>query len=185
LCLTDYFCWYTIVQDARSIKYTRKILLGYCISNLSFLPSYFIVFVFFCYCSYLVIVHCSCYCSLFLLLCSLFLLLFIVLVLCFIVFVLLPNFLFSVLCVLFVCKFVMYCCHRVSTQLRLNIYISYFIICVMSWGMRSANLNKWQTKGHSMSSEPNFQHSDPRIKLSKCEAKIMNSFGDDFKTLKM
>jgi hypothetical protein len=25
---------------------------------------------------------------------------------------------FSVLCVLFVCKFVLYCCHRVSTQLR-------------------------------------------------------------------
>jgi hypothetical protein len=29
-----------------------------------------------------------------------------------------------------------------------------------------------------MSSEPNFQHSDPRMKLSICEAKIMNSFGD-------
>jgi hypothetical protein len=34
--------------------------------------------------------------------------------------------------------------------------------------------------GHSMSSEPNFQHSDPRMKLSICEAKIMNSFGDFF-----
>jgi hypothetical protein len=27
-------------------------------------------------------------------------------------------------CVLFVCKCVPYCCHRVSTKLRLNIYIS-------------------------------------------------------------
>jgi hypothetical protein len=35
-----------------------------------------------------------------------------------------------------------------------------------------------------MSSEPNFQHSDPRIKLSICEAKTMNSFGDFFKILK-
>jgi hypothetical protein len=34
--------------------------------------------------------------------------------------------------------------------------------------------------GHSMSSEPNFEHSDPRIKLSICEAKIMKSFGDFF-----
>jgi hypothetical protein len=35
--------------------------------------------------------------------------------------------------------------------------------------------------GHSMTSEPNFQHSDLRMKLSICEAKIMNSFGDFFK----
>jgi hypothetical protein len=36
-----------------------------------------------------------------------------------------------------------------------------------------------------MSSEPNFQHSDPRMKLPVCQAKIMNSFGDFFpKSLK-
>jgi hypothetical protein len=34
--------------------------------------------------------------------------------------------------------------------------------------------------GHSMSSEPNVRHSDPRMKFSICEAKIMNSFGDFF-----
>jgi hypothetical protein len=32
--------------------------------------------------------------------------------------------------------------------------------------------------GYSMSSEQNFQHLDPRMKLSICEAKIVNSFGD-------
>jgi hypothetical protein len=31
-----------------------------------------------------------------------------------------------------------------------------------------------------MSSEPNFQLSDPRMKLSICAAKIINSFGDFF-----
>jgi hypothetical protein len=35
-------------------------------------------------------------------------------------------------------------------------------------------------RGHYMSSEPNFQHSDPRMKLSIREAKIMNSFGNLF-----
>jgi hypothetical protein len=35
-----------------------------------------------------------------------------------------------------------------------------------------------------MSSEPNFQHSDPRMKLSICEAEIMNSFGDFFQEFK-
>jgi hypothetical protein len=37
---------------------------------------------------------------------------------------------FSVFCVLFVCKFVLYFFHRVSTQLRLNIYIIYHIIYI-------------------------------------------------------
>jgi hypothetical protein len=38
--------------------------------------------------------------------------------------------------------------------------------------------------GHSMSSEPNFQHSDPRMKLSICETKTVNSFGDFFQNFK-
>jgi hypothetical protein len=38
--------------------------------------------------------------------------------------------------------------------------------------------------GHSMSREPNFHHSDPRMKLSICEAKIINSFGDFFQNFK-
>jgi hypothetical protein len=38
--------------------------------------------------------------------------------------------------------------------------------------------------GHSMSSEPNFQHSDSRMKLSICETKTMNSFGNFFQNFK-
>jgi hypothetical protein len=38
--------------------------------------------------------------------------------------------------------------------------------------------------GHSMSSEPNFEDLDPRMELSICETKTMNSFGDFFKISK-
>jgi hypothetical protein len=57
------------------------------------------------------------------------------------IFLSLPNFPFSVLCVLFVCKFVMYCCRRVSPQLRLNIYIiSYLKRQVYNFGSGSCLL---------------------------------------------
>jgi hypothetical protein len=38
---------------------------------------------------------------------------------------------FSVFCVLFVCKCVQYYCHRLSTQLQLNIYI--YRIITVTW----------------------------------------------------
>jgi hypothetical protein len=46
-------------------------------------------------------------------------------------FVIVIYVLFGVFCVLFVCKFEMYCCHRVSTQLQLN--ISYIISYIISY----------------------------------------------------
>jgi hypothetical protein len=58
-------------------------------------------------------------------------------------FLIVMNVLFSVLCVLFVCKRVLYYCHRVSTQLQLNIYIyiyQYINIVKKNTDLRSGSL---------------------------------------------
>jgi hypothetical protein len=59
-----------------------------------------------------------------------------------------------------------------------NIHPTYIMICLIPQTIL------WSSTGHSVSSEPYFQHSDPRMKLSICEAKIMHSFVIFFKILK-
>jgi hypothetical protein len=55
--------------------------------------------------------------------------------------------------------------------------------CSRLWTMKGPSAGV-SSGGHSMSSEPNFQHSDPRMKLSICETKTMNSVGDFFQNFK-
>jgi hypothetical protein len=50
---------------------------------------------------------------------------------------------FSVFCVLFVCKCVLYYCHRVSTQLQLN-KGRFIMFCVIT------NIYNKKTKGHTL-----------------------------------
>jgi hypothetical protein len=59
----------------------------------------------------------------------------------------------AVLCVLFVCKCVMCCCHRVSTQLRLNMCVSYtipnwhaFYTLYQSHSPYTENLIRWRVQ---------------------------------------
>jgi hypothetical protein len=46
---------------------------------------------------------------------------------------------FSVFCVLFVCKFVLFYCHRVSTQLQLNKYI--YIYHIISYHIKEPSVS--------------------------------------------
>jgi hypothetical protein len=64
---------------------------------------------------------------------------------------------FSVLCVLFVCKCVLYCCHRVSTELRLNMYHIIYHINEM-----------YKLNQYGITTVTHFSFSLLRIKTSTC-----------------